>query len=141
MQASRAELRDALAKRGACELDGRWQVPAESFTASLLDLLLLTAPGPGVAAGSPAWEGGCAAPGSGMAMTRGEPPRCRLANETSCQCRPEWWRPWRRLVRHCLATFGAPVGEAHSDAWRLDPEKVSPRPWHACGAPAALCAS
>ena len=42
-QASQRELRGALGQRGACESDGRWQVPAQEFVASLLHLLLLTA--------------------------------------------------------------------------------------------------
>jgi len=42
-QASKSELRAALAQRGACDLDGRWQVPSQEYAASLLALLLLTA--------------------------------------------------------------------------------------------------
>lgn len=42
-QASRAEVDSALAQRGVCELDRRWQVPSKAFTATLLNLLLLTA--------------------------------------------------------------------------------------------------
>ena len=42
-QASQRELRAALTQRGACDLDSRWQAPAEEFKASLLHLLLLTA--------------------------------------------------------------------------------------------------
>ena len=42
-QASQRELHGALGQRGACDVSGRWQVPADDFVASLLRLLLLTA--------------------------------------------------------------------------------------------------